>query len=92
MLCRGISNCFVVAIYTKKYNSFVLKPLYLGGGTTFRVSESVFDWLLFGGDGGHMVYNTISRELLNNAYNPRFSNISKQAKQTMKTKVFSVWA
>ena len=50
-------------------------------------------WLVFfvfGGGEGPMTFNTISRELLNNAYNPRFSTTSKQAKQTMKTMVFSV--
>ena len=42
-----------------------------------------------GGGEGPMVYNTISRELLNNAYNPRLCYLSEQAKETMKRKVFA---
>ncbi len=34
-----------------------------------------------------MTINTISRELLNNAYNHRFRSVSKQSKETIKETV-----
>lgn len=37
-----------------------------------------------------MTINTITRELLNNAYNPRLCNVSEQSKKLMKTTVFAV--
>ena len=36
-----------------------------------------------------MTYNTISRELLNNAYNLRFNFVSKQSKEIIKETVFA---
>ncbi len=37
-----------------------------------------------------MTYNTISRELLNNAYNPQFSYVFEESKDLMKTVVFDL--
>ncbi len=43
-----------------------------------------------GGDGKPQTFNTISRELLNNAYNPRLSHVSEESKDLMKTIVFDL--
>lgn len=45
---------------------------------------TVFDLLKFGGGDTPDIYNTISRELLNNAYNPRFCEYSEQAMKVIK--------
>ena len=41
-----------------------------------------------GGDEPRRDINTISRELLNNAYNPRFSKLSHKAKKILENEVF----
>ena len=38
----------------------------------------------FGGDGAPPFYNTISREIINNAYNSRFVACSREAKEMIK--------
>ena len=42
---------------------------------------------IFGGDGAPPFYNTISREIINNAYNSRFVECSKEAKKQIKNNV-----
>ena len=43
-----------------------------------------FPTAVIGGDGAPPFYNTISREIINNAYNSRFTAYSREAKEMIK--------
>ena len=79
--------------YEKKRGS--TEPLFFYGvniqTTSVRETYTLkgFDFVCVGGGEPPMTYNTISRELLNNAYNLRFNFVSKQSKEIIKETVFA---